>query len=107
MASAGSRVRESGARPTAPFRPQPWLRRRGSSRFNEIGLACLDPQRAGGRPRQLTVEDEDFVILTATTRPPELAQPLTRWSIRKLAAHPRRVHGRVIRSGREAWSAGR
>jgi hypothetical protein len=38
-------------------------------RFNEIGLACLNPQWAGGRPRQLSPDDEDFVIATATTRP--------------------------------------
>jgi transposase len=29
-------------------------------RFNEIGLAALDPQWAGGRPRQLSDDDEDF-----------------------------------------------
>ncbi|MEV6994304.1 helix-turn-helix domain-containing protein [Streptomyces sp. NPDC093228] len=38
-------------------------------RFDEIGLACLDPHRAGGRPRLLDPDDEDFVTLTATTRP--------------------------------------
>lgn len=53
-------------------------------RFNEIGLACLDPQWAGGRPRQLSDDDEDFVIATATTRPVKLGQPFTRWSLRKL-----------------------
>ncbi|KQX73078.1 hypothetical protein ASD48_39145 [Streptomyces sp. Root1310] len=37
-------------------------------RFNEIGLACLNPTRwAGGRPRQLGPDDEDFVIQTAIT----------------------------------------
>lgn len=71
-------------------------------RFNEIGLACLDPRWAGGRPRLLSPDDEDFVIKTATTRPSKLGQPFTRWSIRKLAAYLRRVHGRVIRIGREA-----
>ncbi|MFF9396764.1 helix-turn-helix domain-containing protein [Streptomyces griseoluteus] len=30
-------------------------------RFNEIGLACLDPRWAGGRPRLLSPDDEDFV----------------------------------------------
>jgi hypothetical protein len=30
---------------------------------------------------------------TATTRPTKLGQPLTRWSIRKLAAYLCRVHG--------------
>jgi transposase len=71
-------------------------------RFNEIGLACLDPLWAGGRPRQLSPDDEDFVVVTAKTRPTRLGQPFTRWSIRKLAAYLRKVHGRVIRLGREA-----
>ncbi|ONK11218.1 Transposase [Streptomyces sp. MP131-18] len=71
-------------------------------RFNEIGLACLDPRWAGGRPRLLSPDDEDFVVQTATTRPTKLGQPFTRWSIRKLAAYLRKVHGRVIRNGREA-----
>ncbi|MFF1873185.1 IS630 family transposase [Kitasatospora herbaricolor] len=71
-------------------------------RFNEIGLACLDPRWAGGRPRQLSPDDEEFVVQTATTRPVKLGQPFTRWSLRKLAAYLRRVHGRVIRIGREA-----
>ncbi|MFG2478261.1 IS630 family transposase [Streptomyces fagopyri] len=71
-------------------------------RFNEIGLACLDPRWAGGRPRLLSTNDEDFVVQTATTRPTKLGQPFTRWSIRKLAAYLRKFHGRVIRIGREA-----
>ncbi|GAA2564321.1 hypothetical protein GCM10010398_61450 [Streptomyces fimbriatus] len=71
-------------------------------RFNGIGLACLDPQWVGRRPRLLTPDDEDFVIQTATPRPTTLVRPFTRWSIRELAACPRRVHGRVIRIGREA-----
>ncbi|MFG2919868.1 IS630 family transposase [Kitasatospora sp. NPDC048298] len=71
-------------------------------RFNEIGLACLDPRWAGGRPRLLSPDDEDFVIQTAITRPTKLGQPFTRWSIRKLLAYLRKVHGRVIRIGREA-----
>jgi transposase len=53
-------------------------------RFNEIGLAALDPRWAGGRPRQLSPDDEDFVVATATTRPAKLGQPFTRWSLRKL-----------------------
>ncbi len=67
-------------------------------RFNEIGLACLDPRWAGGRPRLLNADDEAFVVATATTRPAKLGQPFTRWSIRKLCTYLRRVHGRVIRS---------
>lgn len=56
-------------------------------RFNEIGLAALDPRWAGGRPRLLSPDDEDFVVQTATTRPTTLGQPFTHWSIRKLAAY--------------------
>ncbi|MFG2475094.1 helix-turn-helix domain-containing protein [Streptomyces fagopyri] len=68
-------------------------------RFYEIGLACLDPRRAGGRPRQLGADDEDFVIQTAITRPTGLGEPFTRWFPRELAAHLRKSHGRVIRIG--------
>jgi len=71
-------------------------------RFDEIGLACLDPRWAGGRPRVLGRDDEDFVVQTATTRPTKPGQPFTRWSLRKLVAYLRKVHGRVIRIGREA-----
>jgi transposase len=70
-------------------------------RFNEIGLAALDPQWAGGRPRQLSPDDEDFVVTTATTRPARLGQPFTRWSLRKLAAYLPTVPGRTIGLGRE------
>jgi hypothetical protein len=44
-------------------------------RFDDVGLACLDPRWAGGRPRLLSDDDEDFVIQTATTRPTKLGQP--------------------------------
>ncbi|MFJ4519012.1 IS630 family transposase [Streptomyces sp. NPDC088770] len=52
-------------------------------RFNGIGLTCLDPQWAGGRPRLLSDDDEEFVIQT-------------------LADHLRRNVARPIRIGREA-----
>lgn len=75
-------------------------------RFKEIGLACQDPRWAGGRPRLLRPDDEDFVIQAAITRPAKLSRPFTHWSIRKLAACLRRVHVHVhvhvIRIGREA-----
>ncbi|GAA2441034.1 hypothetical protein GCM10010433_47550 [Streptomyces pulveraceus] len=51
---------------------------------------------------QLAAADEDFVVQRATTRPSEPGQPFTRWSLRKLVAYLRAVHGRVIRIGREA-----
>jgi transposase len=54
-------------------------------RFNEMGLACLDPRWAGGRPRRISPDDEAFIVATARTRPETLGQPFTRWSLRKLA----------------------
>ncbi|MEV0731010.1 IS630 family transposase [Polymorphospora sp. NPDC050346] len=66
-------------------------------RFNEMGMACLNPRWAGGRPRLISEDDEAFIVATANTRPEALGQPFTRWSLRKLADHlahnpgPRRV----------------
>ncbi|MCA2185686.1 helix-turn-helix domain-containing protein [Nonomuraea cavernae] len=70
--------------------------------FNEIGLACLDPRWAGGRPRLITDEDIAFIIQTAKTRPSRLGHPFTNWSVRKLADHLARHSGeRRIVIGRE------
>ena len=55
-------------------------------RFNDEGMASLDPRWAGGRPRRITTDDEDFIVGAATTRPEALGLPFTRWSLRKLAA---------------------
>ena len=52
--------------------------------FNEKGLAALDPDSAGGRPRQIT--DAEFIVAAATTRPEKLGLPFTCWSLRRLAA---------------------
>ncbi|WP_427016743.1 helix-turn-helix domain-containing protein [Pseudarthrobacter sp. P1] len=71
-------------------------------RFNEIGLDCLDPERAGGRPRLLGSGDEDFVAATASTRPRKLGAPFTRRSIRKLAGYLGERPDRPVRIGREA-----
>ena len=54
-------------------------------RFNDKGMASLDPQWAGGRPRRITTDDEKFIVATATARPETLGEPFTRWSLRKLA----------------------
>ena len=70
-------------------------------RFNEMGLACLDPQWAGGRPRRISPEDEAFVVETASSRPETLDQPFTRWSLRKLVAYLGRNPHRQVRVGRE------
>ena len=53
--------------------------------FNAKGLAALDPQWAGGRPRLISDEDIEVIVAAATTRPEKLGQPFTRWSLRKLA----------------------
>ncbi len=45
--------------------------------FNERGLAALDPQWAGGRPRQITDDDIAFILTTATTRPTVVGAPFT------------------------------
>src|ERR1039458_7718882 len=55
--------------------------------FNEKGLAALDPQWAGGRPRLISDDDTQFIVSTATTRPEKLGQPFTHWSLRKLASY--------------------
>lgn len=71
-------------------------------RFNEMGLACLDPRWAGGRPRRISEDDEAFIVATATTRPQALGQPFTRWSLRKLVDYLAYNHGpRRVRIGRE------
>jgi transposase len=69
--------------------------------FNEQGLAALDPQWAGGRPRLITDDDIAFVVTTATTRPAKLGCPFTRWSLRKLAAYLARCPQRRIVISRE------
>ncbi len=70
-------------------------------RFNELGMPSLDPQWAGGRPRRITTDDEDFIVETAKTRPEKLAMPFTRWSIRKLVDFLAKHKDRPIRIGRE------
>jgi transposase len=55
--------------------------------FNERGLAALDPQWAGGRPRLISDEDIEFIVATAKTRPGKLGRPFTHWSVRKLAVY--------------------
>jgi transposase len=55
--------------------------------FNAKGLAALDPQWAGGRPRLISDAAIEVIVTAATTRPEKLGQPFTRWSLRKLAAY--------------------
>jgi len=70
-------------------------------RFNEMGMRSLDPQWAGGRPRQITTDDEAFIVETANARPEALGQPFTRWSIRKLVRFLADNDHRVVKIGRE------
>ena len=70
-------------------------------RFNELGMRSLDPQWAGGRPRQITTDDVAFIVATANTRPEKLGQPFTRWSIRKLIQFLAENNERVVVVGRE------
>jgi transposase len=51
--------------------------------FDAKGLAALDPQWAGGRPRRISDEDIEVIVAAAATRPEKLGRPLTRWSLRK------------------------
>jgi transposase len=70
-------------------------------RFNEMGMASLDPRWAGGRPRLISPDDEQFVVATANTRPEALGRPFTRWSVRKLANYLSTQAARAIEIGRE------
>jgi hypothetical protein len=42
---------------------------------------------AGGCPRRISSDEEQYIVKTATTRPEKLGQPFTRWSVRKLAGY--------------------
>ena len=68
--------------------------------FNAKGLAALDPQWAGGRPRLISDDDIAVIISAATTRPEKLGLPFTHWSLRKLAAYLADAP-RPVRIGRE------
>lgn len=70
-------------------------------RFNDKGMASLDPRWAGGRPRRIMTDDEAFIVATAKTRPEKLGQPFTRWSLRKLAAFLAGNDRRVVVVSRE------
>jgi transposase len=69
--------------------------------FNDKGLAALDPRWAGGRPRLLVIEEEDYVARTALTRPEKLGRPFTQWSLRKLVAYLADNRVRTVKIGRE------
>jgi transposase len=70
--------------------------------FNEKGLAALDPQWAGGRPRLISDDDIQVIVTAATTRPEKLGLPFTHWSVRKLAAYLADAPGRWLSDGTAA-----
>jgi transposase len=98
LASAGGNTVEVIARlvQTSPDRVREMIHR-----FNDLGMKSLDPQWAGGRPRQISSDDEQFIVSTANTRPTKLGQPFTRWSIRKLADYLTTNPARTVLVGRE------
>jgi hypothetical protein len=49
-----------------------------------MGVASVDPQWAGGRPRQISPDEEAFIVATANTRPETLGGRSPA-SVRKLA----------------------
>ncbi len=63
------------------------------------GMPSLDPRWAGGRPRQISPDDEQFIVSTANTRPTALGQPSTCWSVRKLADYLTRNPERTVLVG--------
>jgi transposase len=69
--------------------------------FNQKGLAALDPRWAGGRPRLISDEDVQVIVMAAATRPEKLGLPFTHWSLRKLAAYLAGEAARPVRIGRE------
>ena len=69
--------------------------------FNQKGLAALDPNWAGGRPRLLSDDDVQVIVTAAITRPEKLGLPFTCWSLRKLAAYVAGHRDRPVRIGRE------
>ena len=85
LASAGGNDVDAIARlvQTSPDRVREMIHR-----FNDLGMRSLDPQWAGGRPRQITTTDRELIVKTAKTRPTKLGQPFTHWSVRKLAELP-------------------
>ena len=98
LASAGGNTVEVIARlvQTSPDRVREMIHR-----FNEKGMASLDPKWAGGRPRRITTEDIEFIVTTAKERPEKADRPFTHWSIRKLREFLANNKVRKIDIGRE------
>ena len=55
--------------------------------FNERGFESLRPRFGGGRPRRISIDDEQRIVAIAGARPDTLGVPLTRWSLPKLSEY--------------------
>jgi transposase len=55
--------------------------------FNERGFGSLDPDYRGGRRRRITEAQRERIVAVAGARPDSMGVPLTRWSLRRLAAY--------------------
>jgi transposase len=55
--------------------------------FNERGMASLDPEYRGGRPRRIADEQRQRIVAVAGARPDTQGVALTRWSLPRLADH--------------------
>ena len=98
LASAGGNNVEVIARlvQTSPDRVREMIHR-----FNEMGMASLDPRWAGGRPRRITTDDEAFIVKTAKARPEKVGRPFTHWSVRKLREYLAHNPVRSVKIGKE------
>jgi transposase len=98
LASAGGNTVEVIARlvQTSPDRVREMIHR-----FNEKGMASLDPKWAGGRPRRITTDDIEFIVKTAKARPEKAGRPFTHWSVRKLRDYLADNKVRMVDIGRE------
>jgi transposase len=55
--------------------------------FNLQGWDSLRPRFAGGRPRRISIDDEQRIVAVAGARPDTLGVPSTRWSLPKLSRY--------------------
>jgi transposase len=49
--------------------------------FNRHGFESLRPRFRGGRPRRISIDDEQRIVAVAGARPDTLGVPCTRWSL--------------------------
>jgi transposase len=55
--------------------------------FNQRGMASLDPEYRGGRPRRIDDTQRQRIVAVAGARPDHQGVALTRWSLPRLADH--------------------